>query len=207
MTHLTHGELLAWRDRPGAADRERVVAHLAACNDCAALYAELIRTRPAELVPSRFAPADFASSGYSVQRRALGGARLGKLVPLAVAALVAIVVLVPLLQDRPGGPVASDAVRGGRLEIVAPVGEVRGPLEFSWRFAAPAHLFRVDVKDENAAELLSRSTAASHISPSADIDARFRPGGRYTWTVTALDRSGETIGVSDPATFIMPRTR
>ncbi len=201
LTHLTPEELLSWRDQPEAAHRDRVVRHLASCNECAALCAELIRTRPAELVPSRFAPADFASRGYGVHRRGLGGARLGTLVPLAAAALLAIVILVPLLQDS-----EDQGVPGGGIEIVAPTGEVRGPLEFSWRSATPAYQFRVNVKDENGGEVLSRSSTAPRIPPSADISVRFAPGKRYMWTVTALDRTGEAIGLSDPASFTIART-
>jgi len=69
VTHLSREELVHWRDRGATNDRDRVVAHLAACGSCAAAYAELTRTAPAIEGPKHFDPADFVARGYAVQRR------------------------------------------------------------------------------------------------------------------------------------------
>ena len=63
VTHLTRDELVRWRDAPHQGDRDRIVLHLAACDDCGALYAELMRTRPATAAAEVLAPAAFAKAG------------------------------------------------------------------------------------------------------------------------------------------------
>jgi hypothetical protein len=208
MTHLTRDELVAWRDRPDQALRERVVAHLAVCDACSAMCAELVRTRPAEVVPVRFAPADFAPRAYSLQsRRTFGDARLGRLVPLGIAALLAIMVLVPLLRDRPAAPASTAAPRGGAIGQLRPSGEVEAPTDLSWESSFPAYNYRVEVKDSRGVVLLSRSVASRRIEASADIWRRFRLDEPYSWTVTALDSSGEPMATSEPHTFTIRQPR
>jgi anti-sigma factor RsiW len=68
VDHLSRDELIQWRDRGNAADRERITSHLATCASCAAAYAELIRTAPATQMPIRFNPEEFVARGYAVRR-------------------------------------------------------------------------------------------------------------------------------------------
>jgi anti-sigma factor RsiW len=67
VDHLLRDELIQWRDRGNAADRERITSHLATCASCAAAYAELIRTAPATQMPIRFNPEEFVARGYAVR--------------------------------------------------------------------------------------------------------------------------------------------
>lgn len=119
--HLDRDQLVRWRDH-GSADRAAVLGHLAACDSCAARYAELVRTAPLAAAPVHFDPADFVARGYSVRERvarrerAAAPARASSWiealwhppVSLARAALFANVALVLLLAavalPRPGGP-------------------------------------------------------------------------------------------------------
>lgn len=202
MTHLTRDELVAWRDQRDPKTRQRIVAHLAVCDACGAMCADLVRIRPAAIVPVRFAPADFAPRAYSLHRPPpFRGARLGTLVPLGIAALLAIVVLVPLLRDGPTVPEQTGATRGGAIGGLQPSGQTDAPTEFSWNSSAPAYTYRVEVKDTAGVVLLSRTVASRRFEAPADVARRFKPGERYTWTVTALDSSGEPTAASDPVEF------
>jgi hypothetical protein len=64
MTHLTRADLTRWRDAPDPADRDRIVLHLAECDECGALYADLMRTRPAAAGPDELEPAAFMKAGF-----------------------------------------------------------------------------------------------------------------------------------------------
>jgi hypothetical protein len=198
MTHLTRDELLAWRDRPGPADRARVIEHLAACDACGAVYAELFRTRPADQPqPAAFDTARFALRGYAAGRQAPSRPRLARLlVPLAAAALIVAALLIPQRQ-RDLDPVAdTDAVRGSRIETVQAA--AGGAIVFAWTSPFAADRYAVEVTDASATRIFYRETRESRLTPGPELSGSLRPGGRYTWTVTALDSAGEAISRSAP---------
>jgi hypothetical protein len=70
MTHLSQDALIAWRDHPTEETRAQVTEHLAECAECAAVYAEVIRTQAVAASPARFNPAGFTAIGLAVGMRA-----------------------------------------------------------------------------------------------------------------------------------------
>jgi len=75
VTHLSREMLADWRHRPTEALRAEVVPHLAACRECAATYAELVRADVPDTGPVHFNPADFTPRGLEIGTRALAGSR------------------------------------------------------------------------------------------------------------------------------------
>ena len=204
MSHLTRDELLVWRDAPGQADRRRVVEHLAACDECCALHAELIRTRPAEMPPSAFDQRAFVEHGYAIARRQRSRVlafRPRVWVPLAAAAAVLLVMWLPGSRQALDTIVETGVVRGGRIQAVTPVGEIEGAIEFRWASPVSADRYAVEVTDASGQRVFYRETRAESLAGGAD-SAALRPGVRYTWTVRALDAGGEAISQSAPAAFI-----
>ncbi len=129
MTHLTRDELVGWRDAPNPADRDRIILHLAGCDECGALYADLMRTRPATAGPETLEPAAFIEAGAKagpVRHRVVSLPRI--LVPLAAAAIV-IFGVTTLLKREPA------SFRGADHEVTlaAPSGTIdSGEVSFRW---------------------------------------------------------------------------
>jgi hypothetical protein len=203
MTHLTRDELVAWRDRPSDGERARVTEHLGACRPCASVYAELLRTAPVEQ-PAHFNPADFVQRGYAVRRssasapawisamsswKAWGGALT------AATALVLIVSVGTRLNDDP-----DMHLRGTGIELTAPAAAGR-PIVLAWSTGLAATSFSVEIKDASGSLVHRAATAEKTVTLPDTVAAALRPGQTYTWTVTALDASGQSI-TSASSTFV-----
>lgn len=204
MTHLTRDELLAWLDASSPATRDWIVGHLAACDECSARYAELIRTRGAEMPPERFKAHDFVERGYAAAARPpapLLAFRPRLLIPLAVAAGILLVVFLPVRRPGTYAVVETDAVRGSRPQALAPAGETSGAIEFRWASPSAADRYAVEVKDAAGQRIFYRETRDVRLAGDAVLDAALQPGQRYTWTVTALEATGEPISQSPPREF------
>lgn len=201
MTHLTRDELLAWRDAPSPASRDRIVGHLAACDECTAVYAESIRTRGAESPPARFEARDFAGLAAARPTARVLAFRPRLWIPLAVAAGILLVVLLPVMRPGTDAIVETDARRGSAPEALAPAGPTSGVIEFRWASPSPADRYAVEVKDAAGERIFYRETRDVRLAGDAVLDAALQPGVRYTWTVTALDATGETISQSPPREF------
>jgi hypothetical protein len=203
MTHLTRDQLLAWRDAPSPASREMIIGHLAACDECAAIYAELIRIRSVEQPPERFDPRDFVEAGYAAARPPvpLVAFRPRLWVPLAAAAAVVLAVLLPLMRPATDAVVPTDTLRSGAVEALAPAGPTAGVIEFRWTSPAAADRYAVEVKDPAGQRIFYRETREAQLAGDAVLVAALQPGMRYTWTVTALDATGETLSQSPPREF------
>lgn len=203
MTHLTARELAAWRDTPSESDRARIVGHLAACDECTARYAEMIRARAPESAPSHFEPEAFVSHGYAAMEARRGkrlAFRPAVLVALAAAAAIALAVWLPRAPGtRPDG--GGDTMRGAGVQAVAPAGDVSGAVEFRWTSPVSADRYAVEVKDAAGRRVFYRETRDERMPADAALDAALRPGVRFTWTVTALDGSGEPVAQSPPREF------
>lgn len=65
--HLNREELVRFRDHGTAGDRDAVVLHLATCQSCSSMYAELLHTGPVTEGPAHFAAEDFVQRGYAVR--------------------------------------------------------------------------------------------------------------------------------------------
>jgi hypothetical protein len=204
MTHLTRDELVAWRDRPTDGERARVMEHLGACRPCASVYAELLRTAPVEQ-PARFNPADFVQRGYEVRRSAASApawiSAMGSWGPwgsalTAAAALVLIVLIVPRLKDDP-----DVHLRGTGIELTAPAAAAGRPIVLAWSTGLAATSFSVEIKDASGSLVHRATTSEKTMTLPDTVAAALRPGQTYTWTVTALDASGQPI-TSASSTFL-----
>lgn len=202
MTHLSREALVLWRDHPSEDARATVVAHLAVCNQCAAFYAELVRTRPLEeeAVPSRFDPAEFKARGLALRRGA--APRPGRrwlIMTLAAAAIVVLAVFA--VQRRP--PDESPVTRGAAgLQVVAPVGAVDRLAELTWTAPGSSDTFLVEILDASGGLLHEARVRGrqSFVMPP-DVRARLQPGVEYRWMVSRLDARGERVESSPLATF------
>jgi hypothetical protein len=194
MTHLTREELERWWQRGDPADRERVVGHLAACDECGSLYGRVIDgldPTAADLPEVRRA---LVRRGVRVYRPARGWWPLPRWV-VATAALTGLVVAisVPLLRT-PAAPVTDTpvAVRGSALQALGPVGLVEAPVTFRWASPVTAASYRVEIRDGDRVLSTLLTGDESVELPAADL-ARLDPGRTYSWLVVALTAEGDEI--------------
>jgi len=95
------------------------------------------------------------------------------------------------------GPGTIDVVRGGEIEVDAPVGEVIGvPGALSWRPVAGAALYRVELLDVAGDPLGGGETVATRFELDPALAGRLRERARYAWRVSALDASGRELARS-----------
>lgn len=188
MTHLSDHELQRWREGH-TADRDRIVAHVAACDACGGRLAELVRTAPASGPASTFDPASFRDAGLQTgQWRA--GARRGpwRYIPVAAAAAAVIVAVVYF------GPARRDAVtRGGAdaVRLVQPSGTVDATtLTFTWAGPEGPYGLRVFDPGNITEPVIARDAATTGYQPSPEERARLRAGVSYRWFVES--ESGQT---------------
>ena len=202
MRHLTRETLVAWRDHPTEDARAPVVGHLATCNACGALYAELIRTRPAEDVADLPDHEDFVARGRALRPTAAPRRRRWPLVTLAAAAVVVLAVFVtwPRPADPPVARGASD------LDVIAPVGAVPEATVISWRAPAGSDIFRVEIMDASGNVIHeARVTGSRRFVLPPDLTTRLLPGIQYRWMVSRLDARGDTIDSSPLAAFTITK--
>jgi hypothetical protein len=189
-------ELIRWRDGSLPDERDRIVAHLASCQTCAATYAELVRTPPAELRPMRFDPADFVERGYAARKTSRPGwsavtAWKGWTLGLSAAAAIVLVVVLglPQLGTDP------DATRGSTIEIQSTESPSDRLFVVEWQSALAASRYRVELF-ENQRVLYTTLTDARRVMLPADVAAALQEGRVYTWKVTALDSQGADVTAS-----------
>jgi hypothetical protein len=204
MTHFTDIELHRWRDAGPGSDRDRIVAHLAQCGDCAARYADAIRSRP---LAGDAGDADDAAEFAEVGRR-IGGAgstpwwkRPRVVGPLAAAAAIIVALVVPRMTSREAPPTAT--LRGANVSALAPSGTVdRTALEFAWATGVSAPRYRIEVGDDRGVVYTAEAATSPLRPPAAALDV-LRPGGAYWWTVTAIDQDGAVIARSERRAFAL----
>ena len=142
------------------------------------------------------------------RRRPSRGPWLRLAAAAAVAAGIGLVVQTLYLPSPPAPP-SGDALRGGTVEAVAPLGDLaEPPSELRWRAVAGAAAYRVRVETVTGSTLWEARVAGE--ATRAELPALARAGlqraVRYAWTVEALDRGGAVIGASDGAWFrVRPR--
>jgi hypothetical protein len=203
VTHLTRDELVAWRDRPADGDRARVTEHLGACRPCASVYAELLRTAPVD-APAHFKPSDFVARGYAARQSAaapgwasaMGSWRAWGGALSAAAALVLVVSIGTRLSDD-----EIDGLRGSRIELTAPAFAANRPVVLEWSTGLAATSFSVEIKDAAGNVVHRATTGETRLTLPDAITAALGPGQSYTWTVSALDASGQPV-TSASATFL-----
>jgi hypothetical protein len=201
MTHLTRDELTRFR-RGETGDRERIVAHLAACDECGALYGEVLDAEPPE--PAVVSPALVARGRRAFRAgRRRGDARLWRFaVPLAAAAAAVVVALLLPRAREAAPPDPAAGLRGAGLQALAPAGEVAA-LDFRWTSALHPASFAVEVREPGAAVVLREVVAGESWQPSAAERAAIVAGRAYEWRVVALDAAGEPLTASSWQRFVV----
>lgn len=199
MTHFTEIEMRRWRDAGPGADRDRVVAHLAECADCATRYAAAIREKP--LTADEASDADrFVAAGRRAAVVRPAWQRRWTM-PLAAAALLALAIVIPRLMRREATEVPT--FRGGAIHALAPEGAVdRGSIEFVWSSGVSAPRFRIDVRQADHV-VYSTETAGSRFALPPAERAKLRPGIQYSWEVAALDAEGAIVASSERRMFTL----
>ena len=189
MNHFTDIDLHRWRESGPGADRERVVAHLAECAECASRYAAAIRTMPLRAEPAADAQ-EFVNAGRRI------ASRRHWVAPLAAAAVLVIAVAIPMAMNK-NETSPELHFRGGGIQALAPMGSIdRSEVEFVWSSGVRATRYRLQVGNGNVITTETQSTQTR---------MSLKPG-TYWWSVTALDERGKTITESQRLTFtIRPR--
>jgi hypothetical protein len=193
MTHVMREELIRWRDQGRAEDRDRIVSHLASCKSCAAQYAELVRTAPSEQSPVRFDPADFVQRGYAVRNRSRVPSAVIPLMswkPWTAGLSAAALLFLVLTIVPPSG--YQSGTRGTEIELTSS-GAAGQPPVIQWTTDIAAARFRVELLDPTQKPVYETVTETNQATVPADISAGLRPGGVYTWKVTALDSDGTAV--------------
>lgn len=203
--HLTRQELTAWRDGPPAADRARVVGHLAVCEECTSRLAELVRAAaPGAADAPQLAPGDYVQRGYGVMQKRRGQLivfRPQVLIPLAAAAVILLAVWLPASWQGSGRVDETPVMRGTHPQTLTPAGEVSGPLEFTWASPVSPDRYGIEILDAAGQRVFYRETRDARLASDGALEAVLQPGAQYTWTVAALDDAGEVIAVSEPRAF------
>ncbi len=187
MAHLTRDDLVSWRDAPTPADRDRIVLHLAECDECGAAYAELMRTRPATAGPDALDPAAFLQAGVDAgPARHATWRRIA--IPLAAAAIL--VLGVTTLVRREAG-----SFRGGDagVQLTAPSGTVdAGTITFKWTAPAgsPSQRLLVYALDDPSGPVVDTKNVSSPVQLTAEQATRLRPGTDYRWMIEFTTRDG-----------------
>jgi hypothetical protein len=186
MTHFTDIELHRWSQSGPGPDRERIVAHLAACADCARRHAAAIRNRPLQAEPAADAQ-EFAAAGRRVPKRGRWVA------PLAAAAVLVIAVAIPIAMRREN--TANELhLRGGAI-VTSTSGS-----DLVWSSGISAPRYRIEIADASGTIFSSLTDRTRMPRPP-----QLKPGVQYWWTVTALDAQGRPIMASPRRTLIISR--
>jgi hypothetical protein len=206
VTHLTRQELTRfWRGE--AVDRERTLAHLAACDDCGALYGEIVDAEPP---PPAAVPPSLLARGRRAFRSADAGPRFAVwrfALPVAVVAAVAVAVtLFPRAAPSPPAaqsPAGVSGVRGGGLQALEPSGATEAPFVFRWTSAVQPSGFAVEVRDASGSTVLRLESRSESLALDAAARATLTPGARYEWRVVALDAEGAELTASGWLPFVL----
>jgi hypothetical protein len=204
VTHLTRQELTRfWRGE--AADRERTLAHLAECDDCGALYGEIVDAEPP---PPEAVPPGLRARGRRVYRSADAGPRFAVwrfALPVAVlaAAAVAVTMIPRQTPSPPAVPSPASGLRGTGLVALEPNGELEAPFVFRWSSAVQPASYAVEVRDARGSIVLRQDSRSERHALDAAARARLAPGARYEWRVVALDAEGTELTASRWLPFVL----
>ena len=195
MTHLTDMELRAWRE--GRLEgRDRVIAHLAECDRCGGLLAEMLRTAPpaAGAAPQTLDVETFREAGRNAGVWQAGPRRSWWRHAPALAAAAAIVLAVVYFVPFDRSP---SVTRGGEsaVRLLRPSDTVtRAGLKFVWEGPDGVYRLRVFDLDSPDTPVIARDDAKSGYEPADDERAKLRTGVTYRWFVERPE-----AGASSPA--------
>ena len=207
------------------ADRERLAAHAAGCPACSS-ERELARAfdtadagaaaDDAAWVAARLAAPPAAAAD---RRPAVGNSPAGRVVAfqgrraavrwVRLAAAAVLVVAAGLMFQTLNlgsgslpAPPASGTMRGGRVEVVAPVGELpAAPAGLRWRATDEAARYRVRLLAVDETELWQATVDRPEAALPAAVMALLEPAVSYRWSVEALGADGAVVGRSEVAEF------
>ncbi len=196
MTHLTRDDLMHWRDAPNPADRDRIILHLAECDECGAVYAELMRTRPVSAEPEELEPSVFMKAGAGIGPAPpavtvpSGSSAMWRRIGVPLAAAAVLILGIATLM-RPG----EDSFRGGGpdMQLSAPSGTVdQGALTFEWSApsGAPSQRLLVYALDDPSQPVVDAKSVSSPLRLTGEQAARLRPGIDYRWMIEQTGRDG-----------------
>jgi len=200
MTHLAAAEIQEWYEHGHAADRARVIGHLAECETCRRSLSTYAAAAEPETSSTLISISEAVPRGYAAKKPPQTTRNFGWLRPaygLAAAAIIVLAVVWITAPDRNGD---DGAVRGTELIGLAPLGASNAG-EFSFATPFQASKYRLTVRDANGALVLSTETRNTRVAIDAASRSRLIAGQEYSWVVTAFDTAGETIAESAPAKF------
>jgi hypothetical protein len=205
MTHLSRDELQRWWDEGRPEDRERVVGHLAACDECCVRYGAMMDARPADAdrdAPFTGGREPLSTLGHAAWRRT-NRTRPVWWPPLAAAAGIAAVLLLSIvLPGRPPAAVPDEVgIRGSTLQALTPAGAVSPPIRFGWASPVDASRYLLEVRDDAGRVVLTLPADGETVEASIADLAGLTPGDPYTWQAVALSADGDIIMRSAPQSF------
>jgi hypothetical protein len=208
MTHLTREELQRWWRDGAPGERDRILAHLAECDECGALYGEVIDAEPVQ--PDADDVRVAAPRGYRAYRRprrilGVDWSRPRVLAACGVAAVVVLAAIVPAILD-PSGRSEPDGggIRGTSLQPLAPIGTIVAPVQFRWVSPVNAARYVVEVREEGGEQILfAIASATESVDLSQEQLDRLTPGRAYSWIVIAADQAGGEIMRAPPRSFVV----
>jgi hypothetical protein len=210
MTHLTREELQRWWDNGLPADRDRIVGHLAECDECGRLYAEVIDAQPVDAAgvpapePAVTARAYRAFTPSATTSRTWSTRSIVVYAAAAALALAASIPVVRIVRDRWQGD--DGTIRGTSLVALEPIGVAGRPIQFRWASPVNAPRYTVEVRDQDRRLVLTIPTTALEVTLTSD-QAGALPTGVYSWQVVASTAEGDEIMRSPAATFSVSAPR
>jgi putative zinc finger protein len=143
--------------------------------------------------------------GRVVPFRGRGAVRTWTRLAAAAVLVVAAGLTMRTLYERPPAlpePPRSSVVRGGEVELLAPLGEVaEPPSELRWQPVAGAAGYRVRLVTVDETLVWQDMTSEPTASLPAEVRKGLQRAVSYEWTVEALAANGSTLGRSAPARF------
>lgn len=202
MTHLSADELRTWYEHGRAAERGKVIGHLAECEACRRSLSALAMAADPEIIsPPIVTTQEAVPLGYAVRKdppSARSWAAWFR--PAYGLAAAAVLVLSIVWLTTPRGDDGDTAVRSAELLALSPAGSTN-VVEFKWESPLMAAKYRVVLRDAGGSLVYSGETAASPLIVAAAVRSQWATMADYTWTVRALDAAGEMIAESKPQAF------
>jgi len=170
--------------------------------------------RPDAPPAGRVVPFPSRPAQPTVSSSPLPNARRSSRWPAWLAAAAVVVLAAGLFVQRSllappplPAPPAAGVMRGGEVELLAPVGEVAAaPAELRWEPRPGAAAYRVHLRAFDDELLWEATVAAPPAHLPAEVTARLQRAVTYSWSVEALDAQGARLAGSEPVRFrVSPR--
>src|SRR5687768_2908730 len=129
MTHLSPEELKTWYQRGNVSDRERVIGHLAECDQCRKSLSMMAAADTADTSAPAVTAVEAVPLGYAARKAPERSRWAVSLRPAYALAAAAVVVLAVMWVTTPDRVNDDNAVRSTELLALAPSGAT-GAIEF-----------------------------------------------------------------------------